>query len=145
MRAIVCGSRDLTDADYVFRSLDVLRETMGLSHVIEGGQRRYNGWVEYEPDGGADYWAMRWAKARGLTWDTVDAEWTKLGKAAGPIRNAKMLAQYAPDVVIAFPGGSGTSDMIRRAERARINVISIRPNGRLTESGGTEQKNSRDP
>lgn len=125
MRAIVCGSRDLTEPDYVFLVLDGLRETMGLSHVIEGGQRRrppQGGRI----DGGADYWAMRWAKARGLTWDTVYADWASYGRAAGPLRNARML-QYGPECLIAFPGGRGTADMVARAERARLPVTTIKP------------------
>jgi len=125
MRAIVCGGRDYTDGEHVFRTLDALRETMGLSHVIEGGQRRRNP-QNHRVDGGADYWAMRWAKARRLTWDTVEADWTAHGRAAGPMRNARMLAEFSPEIVIAFPGGSGTKDMSQRAERARLQVLKIK-------------------
>lgn len=126
MRAIVCGSRDLTDGEYVFRSLDTLRDTMGLSHVIEGGQRRRNP-HNHRLDGGADYWAMRWAAARHLTCDTIKADWTKYGRAAGPYRNMKMLSEGHPDMVVAFPGGRGTQDMVARANRAHIPVMHIKP------------------
>jgi hypothetical protein len=34
-----------------------------------------------------------------------------------------MLDCERPDVVLAFPGGKGTADMVRRAERAGIRVI----------------------
>lgn len=126
MRAIVCGGRDYTDAEHVFQTLDALRKTMGLAHVIEGGQRRRNP-QNKRIDGGADYWAMRWAKARGLTWDTVEADWKTHGRAAGPLRNAKMLAEYRPEITIAFPGGRGTQDMIDRTERARLQALRIKP------------------
>lgn len=126
MRAIVCGGRDLTDGNYVFRSLDTLRETMGLSHVIEGGQRGRHP-MGGRIDRGADYWAMRWAQARGLTFDTVKADWGKYGRSGGPLRNAKMLSEYEPECVIAFPGGNGTQDMADRAERARVPVVWIKP------------------
>lgn len=125
MRAIVCGGRDLTNREHVFRALDTFRQTMGLSHVIEGGQRRKDK-ATGNFDGGADYWAMKWAQRRGLTWDTVAADWDGLGNAAGPIRNGKMLARFRPDCVIAFHGGRGTQNMIDRAERAHVPVYRVR-------------------
>lgn len=45
--------------------------------------------------------------------------------AAGPIRNQHMLDIGKPDVVLAFPGGRGTEDMIRRAEKAGVPVKRI--------------------
>lgn len=125
MRAIVCGGRDLTNREHVFRALDTFRETMGLAHVIEGGQRRRDE-ATGDFDGGADYWAMKWAQRRGLTWDTVKADWKAKGRAAGPLRNGKMLSEYRPDCVIAFAGGRGTQDMIDRAERAFVPVYRVR-------------------
>ena len=49
-------------------------------------------------------------------------EWAKFGKRAGPMRNARMLAEFNPELVIAFPGGRGTADMIARAKKARVSV-----------------------
>ena len=40
---------------------------------------------------------------------------------AGPIRNRWMLA-LGPDLVIAFPGGQGTANMIAQARKAGVNV-----------------------
>jgi acyl-CoA synthetase (NDP forming) len=53
------------------------------------------------------------------------ANWKKHGKSAGPIRNQLMLDVGKPDLVIAFPGGSGTADMIRRARKAGVPVKEI--------------------
>lgn len=39
---------------------------------------------------------------------------------AGPIRNQRIIDEIAPDLLIAFPGNLGTSDMVRRAKRAGI-------------------------
>lgn len=42
-------------------------------------------------------------------------------------RNARMLRDGFPiDLVVAFPGGSGTADMIRRARKAGIYVIEVK-------------------
>ena len=51
--------------------------------------------------------------------------WEKHGKAAGPIRNQFMLEQEKPDLVIAFDGGRGTADMMRRSRRAGVDTIHI--------------------
>jgi hypothetical protein len=49
------------------------------------------------------------------------------GKAAGSIRNQRMLdAEKHIDVVVAFPGGRGTADMVRRARAAGIHVLEIK-------------------
>jgi hypothetical protein len=36
-----------------------------------------------------------------------------------------MIDQGRPDLVVAFPGGRGTADMVRRARAAGISVIEI--------------------
>jgi predicted Rossmann-fold nucleotide-binding protein len=46
------------------------------------------------------------------------ADWTKHGKSAGFVRNKQMLEEGKPDVVIAFPGGTGTAMMIKLVEEA---------------------------
>jgi len=38
-----------------------------------------------------------------------------------------MLAEGEPDAVLAFPGGRGTADMVRRAKRAGVPVWEWRP------------------
>lgn len=40
--------------------------------------------------------------------------------AAGASRNQKMLDLYQPQWAMAFPGGKGTADMVRRIEAAKI-------------------------
>jgi len=53
------------------------------------------------------------------------AQWDKYGKAAGYRRNARMLEHPAPDLVVAFPGGPGTANMVMLAKRAGIPVREI--------------------
>jgi hypothetical protein len=54
------------------------------------------------------------------------ADWFSHGKAAGPIRNQEMLAMEAPALVVAFPGGRGTADMVRRARKAGVDVLEVK-------------------
>ncbi len=49
----------------------------------------------------------------------------KYGKSAGSIRNQQMIDEGKPDLVVAFPGGFGTKDMVRRAKKHNIEVIII--------------------
>lgn len=106
MRILVCGGRDYDDQRRVFAVLDALAPAL----VIQGGAR------------GADLHARAWATARGKPCATFDAPWAALGRGAGPIRNGWMLEFGHPDLVVAFPGGKGTADMVSQAQRAGIQV-----------------------
>jgi len=112
MRVLVCGGRDYRDREAVFGELHALAERYGWLTIIEGGAT------------GADSLAREWAQLcyHGLV--TVVADWQSHGRAAGPIRNQQMLTSAKPDLVLAFPGGRGTADMVRRANAAGLNVRS---------------------
>jgi hypothetical protein len=107
MRVLVCGGRDFEDAEMV---RDVLAG-LPISVLIEGGAQ------------GADRLAREYADRLGLNRVTYRAEWARLGRAAGVLRNWKMLADGKPDLVVAFPGGRGTADMVRRAQAAGVRTM----------------------
>lgn len=109
-RFIVCGSRDYDDRAALYRALDHLVSLCGPFEVIHGDAR------------GADRLAGKWAEDRDLKVTAVPADWKAHGKAAGPIRNREML-KYRPDAVIAFPGGSGTADMMKAADKEGVLVL----------------------
>lgn len=111
MRVIVCGGRDYWDARTVYRTLD----NLGVTEVAQGGAS------------GADALAFWWARKREVECQTFKAEWKVYGKAAGPRRNAQMLETFRPDAVVAFDGGSGTADMVRKATEAGVRVIRVAP------------------
>lgn len=73
---------------------------------------------------GADEHAEEWARkneVRKLV--TFVAQWNKVGhKGAGYIRNAAMLKDDLPDLVVAFPGGKGTASMIKLAQERGVPV-----------------------
>lgn len=95
----------------VFLTLQCLTEQRGPIHIIQGGAE------------GADALAREWAQNNGAPFTTYTAEWRRHGKKAGPIRNQRMLDEARPEVVVAFPGGSGTADMVRRAKAASVEVL----------------------
>jgi hypothetical protein len=112
---LVCGGRGYRDRERVFAELNALDRRHGLTALIHGGAS------------GADTLAGMWAREWGLTVWVYPAEWAKHGKAAGPIRNQDMIDRGKPDLVVAFPGGKGTADMVRRARAANIPTIEVRP------------------
>lgn len=74
---------------------------------------------------GADAMAIAWARARGVRWQCFRAEWDRYGHGAGPVRNQRILDDGRPDFLIAFPGGNGTADMVRRARLAGVRVVEV--------------------
>jgi predicted Rossmann-fold nucleotide-binding protein len=113
MRVLVCGGRDYSNREALAAVLAELRQTRGISLVIAGGAR------------GADTMAEWWAKAEGIACGVYQADWIGLGRKAGPIRNQRMLDEGKPDLVVAFPGGRGTADMVRRGREAGVEVIEV--------------------
>lgn len=110
MRVIVCGGRDYSDAAKVS---EVLSGLDGIRHLWHGNAR------------GADSLAHEWGIGQpGVSVHPVPADWKKHGRRAGPIRNQKMLGQQ-PDLVVAFPGGRGTADMVKRARAAGVPVMEV--------------------
>lgn len=110
MRVLVCGGRRFSDCGLIWRTLDDLAKKEVIDCLIEGDAP------------GADRIAGAWAKRRRVDLRLFPADWTKHGRAAGPIRNQKMLDAGKPDLVIAFSGGTGTADMVRRAKAANVPV-----------------------
>jgi len=112
MRMLVCGGRDYRDYKRMF---DVLTE-FAPTAIIHGDAR------------GADTGADVWAVVNGIEPERYPAKWRVNGvynPGAGFDRNREMIEKGHPDVVVAFPGGSGTGDMKWRAGEAGIRVIAI--------------------
>jgi predicted Rossmann-fold nucleotide-binding protein len=117
MRVLVCGGRDNWDHEGVGRELSIRWvQTNNLAPfiLITGGAN------------GIDSCALQWAMKHNVKCELYPAEWKKYGKRAGPVRNTQMIVEGKPDLVIAFPGGRGTADMIRQACAAGIKVEEVK-------------------
>lgn len=115
LRVLVCGGRDFNDPLTLGSWLGGIQKSHGIAVIIEGGAR------------GADFMARKFAEWRGIPVETFPADWDGLGRAAGVLRNQRMLDEGKPDLVVAFPGGRGTADMVRRAREAGIRVLEATP------------------
>jgi predicted polyphosphate/ATP-dependent NAD kinase len=122
MRLLVCGGREYNNKKLVYEILEKFNgvdESVNIEVVIHGGAK------------GADSLAGIVAETLFLEVLVYPADWTKHGKSAGPIRNAQMLKEGKPDLVLAFPGGKGTENMILQAVKAGVPVLLVKDEGEL--------------
>lgn len=140
MKILVCGgrkfgcagSRYLTPAlkaqleaerRFLFETLDLLYVEYGFTLVIHGDAQ------------GADRLAGEWARTRGIHECKVPALWDYYHTSSGHRRNTEMLklmekrerSTGRSDMVVAFPGGRGTQDMVAKAKGAGYRVLSVSP------------------
>lgn len=119
MRVLVTGGRYYADREKVWHELGELRHQNSNLVVIQGGAT------------GADKLAIEWWIAHDdinvicITEEVTQEEWERYGRMAGHIRNQRMLDKYAPNLVLAFHGGRGTADMVRRAKQAGVEVREV--------------------
>jgi len=114
MKVLICGSRHFNDYEKLKKDvLDALPVGDYLGATVISGHAR-----------GADTLGERLAEDMGWGLAVFPADWKTYGKGAGPIRNAQMLREGKPDVVIAFrgPESRGTQNMIDQATKAGIEV-----------------------
>lgn len=130
LRLLVCGGRDYADAGAVDHLLSTIHASYGpIACIIHGAAR------------GADTLAKKWALTNNIREEPYPADWDDLthpdaiirvrrdGKRydarAGSRRNQRMLDEAKPTLVAALPGGRGTADMVARARKAGLHVISL--------------------
>lgn len=114
MRVLVCGDRRWSHAGVLVGVLDRIHRERGIDVVIEGEAR------------GADTMAAGWAENHGVRVEPYPASWARHGRAAGPIRNRRMLEEGRPELVVAFHDdlarSKGTLSMVALARKAGVPV-----------------------
>jgi hypothetical protein len=123
MRVLVCGGRDYRNESHVYKVLNGIHKETPIALVINGGAC------------GADTFAGWWAARAEIPCLSVPAKWNKYGSKAGPMRNDLMCREHAPDLVVAFPGGKGTANMIATATDYGIRVVFAEPDPERKEPG----------
>jgi len=113
MKVLVCGGRDYVDRESLFATLTAIHTATPFALVIHGAAK------------GADRLAGEWAESVGIPVAAYPADWKRYRGSAGPRRNAQMLAEGKPDLVVAFPGGTGTANMIGQATAASVQVHQV--------------------
>ena len=114
MRLLICGSVNWTNFELILGVVNQLKPSI----IIEGEAQ------------GADIMGKKAGLMNMLVVEEYPANWVKFHKAAGPIRNAQMLKEGKPDLVVAFnndiENSKGTADMLQKAEKAGIPYALIR-------------------
>jgi hypothetical protein len=126
---LICGGRDFADQAMFDGAMSDLIRLKGCPEFIVHGDAR-----------GADAMAEAWGKRMGLVTFPCAAHWKLYGKAAGVLRNQAMIDYHGPALVVAFPGGKGTADMVARARRHGIDVAEIQPAAVLEYDDIAEQR-----
>ncbi len=105
VKVVIAGSRDIQDEQHVFDALDSVLKLftdngLRITEVVSGGAR------------GPDKLGEKWAIERDIEVRVMPADWDRIGKRAGMVRNAQM-ADYADAAIIFWDGHSrGTANMI---------------------------------
>lgn len=111
-RYLICGSRDFKDTQMMCRFLSVLKPP----HELINGDAD-----------GADELAAQFCETVWI--NTLVAKyrpnWSKEGKAAGPLRNKRMIDEGKPNLILAFPSNpneisKGTLNTLRQGTAAGI-------------------------
>lgn len=113
LTVLVCGGRKFADDKLLCQTLKAIHAKTAITLLVNGGAP------------GADTRAVSWALRHDVPFQTIQAEWTKYGPAAGPLRNQRMLDDTHPDLIVAFPGGRGTADMVARAKAAGVEIYEV--------------------
>lgn len=121
MKIIICGGRHHT-VNVFDKFVSILDET--YSELCEGEDPEEVVIIQGGAKG-ADLIGKVWAESLNFKVVQYDADWKQYGKRAGIIRNQQMLDEENPDFVIAFPGGKGTADMVKRARQFGVEVIEV--------------------
>lgn len=116
MRLIIAGKRDYNNKNIIYTEIDKFIIEYGFpTEIIEGGAD------------GVDKLAHQYAVDNKIFVKTFEANWLKLGKIAGPLRN-KQMAEYASKDkdawLLAFWDGQskGTKSMINEARKKNLNI-----------------------
>lgn len=116
MKILISGSRYYSNYQKIFTFLKGKNKEYDNLVIVEGGAR------------GADSLARKACKKLDIEFKEYRANWKKYGKAAGPIRNQKMLDDNVDvDLVAIFHENlnksKGTKDMMKRAEKENKKIV----------------------
>jgi hypothetical protein len=114
MKLAVVGSRNIVDEKLIFDSINsIISEVDDEIIIISGGAR------------GVDSIAAKWAKNNNIKLIEIKADWNRLGKAAGMIRNKDIIKNC--DIVLAIWDGvsKGTAHSIQLGKSLNKNVIIV--------------------
>lgn len=130
MKILVCGGRnfgefnttkgeprDRDEAIAERKAFKVAMDFYNPTYIIQGAAK------------GADRMAILWAEKFGVehSGQEFTADWSD-GRGGGYKRNKRMMDEGKPELVVSFPGGTGTAMMMRISRTAGVPVCEISVN-----------------
>jgi hypothetical protein len=114
VKVIICGGRNFTDYQYLNAYVKMVPPWIEITEVVSGHAD------------GADTLGEQWATKNNIPLKIFPADWERLGRRAGPIRNIEM-SKYAEGCIAFWDGESkGTKHMIDTAIKAGLWTYVIR-------------------
>lgn len=111
MKVIIAGSRTINDMRIVHGAVEDSGWFDEITEVVSGK----------EPDG-VDMLGEALADQFDIPIKPFPADWTKYGRAAGPIRNRQM-ANYADALILVWDGkSSGSKSMLFEAQKRNLKI-----------------------
>lgn len=113
-RVLVAGGTSDNAHSRIYHALYTVHERWCIACVIHGGRSE------------TDLLAQAWADQQGIPTEIFAADWRRQGLAAGPTIQQRMFEVGRPDLLVAFPGGRGTPDLVERARERGLFVLDLR-------------------
>lgn len=114
MKVIIAGSRHMPDELFHLISKAVFASGFDITEVVSGCAK------------GADRLGERWAREKLVPCTRFPADWSKHGKAAGPIRNGQMKNYADAAIVFIWDNSRGSANMISQMQKANKPVFIVR-------------------
>jgi hypothetical protein len=102
MRVAVCGGKDFLAQNLISAVLNNLHREEYISEVLVGKCR------------GVDELVASWAIRTGIPVTYYESDWLSFGAEADDVRNQALVAEQ-PYVIVLFPGGKRTANLLQKA------------------------------
>jgi len=110
------GKRLCVTGGRTYTKIKLTHERLNRIHRYEGGIRE----IGVGCAAGLDTIVRDWAEENMISYRRYVADWDGIGIQAGAIRNGVMLEDFKPELLLGFPGSTGTTDCIRKARKMGI-------------------------
>ncbi|NVZ99610.1 DUF2493 domain-containing protein [Pseudomonas gingeri] len=113
MRVLICAGRYYMNASMCRKVLEAYQQVRRIEVLIHGGNQYLGSTLE------------DWARETGTHIVRYPSNWQLYGKQAERRRNQFMLLDSEPDLVLAFPGGNDTEELVAQARAIGIETLPI--------------------
>lgn len=111
---LVTGGRNYANRAQLHQYLYQVHNETPIDILVHGNAR------------GADTMADDWAEAKGIQRAICPAAWDRFDAAIAGHRRNRFMLELGPTLVVAFPGGAGTNNMVTQAQHKGVRLLDLR-------------------